>query len=58
MIDKIRGNEDVTVRSITNKSIQYTTSMTKSDSDTEEKISGIKTVKKFDFMFKCTTKYS
>ena len=51
VIDNIRGNEDITIRSITNKSIQNTSSMTKSDTDTQEQITGIKIAIEFDFMF-------
>ena len=51
VIDNIRGNEDITIRSITNKSIQNTSSMTKSDTDTQKQITGIKIAIEFDFMF-------
>ena len=51
VIDNVRGNEDITIRSITNKSIQNTSSMTKSDTDSQEKITGIIIVIEFNSMF-------
>ena len=57
VIDNIKGNEDITIRSITNKSIQNTSSMTKSDTDTQEQITGIKIAIEFDFMFQSDFQY-
>ena len=49
VIDKITGKEDLTIHSINNKSLENTTSVTKSDTDTKQKNSGIKITMEFDF---------
>ena len=56
VIDNIRGNEDITIRSITNKTTQNTSFMTKSDTDSQEKITGIIIVVEFNSMFQSSIK--